>query len=110
MHAKLSKRRETSPALPDTPAGARSRAKIFPQWMYRDPVEVVERVESAERLARERVQRLRELDREQSVKRAQSAMRECLASMVRVVLAPPEIRLKRARIQRLAREAMKERK
>jgi hypothetical protein len=110
MHAKLRKRRETYPALPDTPPSAVSRAKILPQWMYRDPAEVVERVETAELRAEAR-QRIRELAREQELERMQqSTLQQMAAALKRVIFAPPEIRLKRARIQALARAAIKERK
>jgi len=79
--------------------------------MYRDPAEVAARIESDE-LDAEAHARLRELERKQA---AECEQRSLLARMGiglrRVIFAPPEIRLKRLRIQALARaERLKERK
>jgi hypothetical protein len=84
--------------------------KILPAWMYRDPAEVVERVELTELRAEARA-RLRELEREQHVERIQRSLLERMGiGLPRAIFAPPAVRMKRARIQALARAAMKERK
>lgn len=81
--------------------------KVFPQWMYGDPAEAVERIENIELRAEARA-RVRELEQEQLQRSAFDKMTSVLR---RVIFAPPEIRMKRARIQALARaEKMKERK
>ena len=60
--------------------------------------------------ARESVRNIRELAREQELRRAeQSTLGQMALALKRVIFAPPEIRMKRARIQALARAAMKER-
>lgn len=110
MHAKLRKRRETNPAYPDTPPGAALRAKILPQWMYRDPAEAIERIENIGLRAEAR-ERIRDLEREQDAERVRRSLFERMTlGLRRVILAPPAIRRKRARIQALARAGMKERK
>jgi len=82
--------------------------KVFPAWMYRDPATVAERIENTELRARARI---RELVQEQELGRMQQSTLEQMALVLkRVIFAPPEIRMKRARIQALARAAMKERK
>lgn len=85
--------------------------KVFPQWMYRDPAEAVERIENIELRAEARA-RVRDLQREHDLERIQqSTLEKMTAALRRVVFAPPEIRMKRARIQALVRAAkMKERK
>lgn len=84
--------------------------KIFPAWMYRDPADVAERTESAELRAEARA-RIRELAQAQELEQLQQSTPEQMArALKRAIFAPPEIRMKRARIQALAREAMKERK
>lgn len=84
--------------------------KIFPAWMYRDPADVAERIEFTELRAEERA-RIRELEREQEMERLQRLLYEQMGvGLTRVIFAPPEVRLKRARIQALVRKAMKERK
>ena len=84
--------------------------KVFPEWMYRDPCEVAERVEKTQLRAEDRA-RVREIEREQDLMRQQRSLYEQMsAGLRRVIFAPPEIRLKRARIQALVRKAMKERK
>ena len=82
--------------------------KVFPAWMYRDPATVAERIENTELRARARI---RELVQEQELGRMQQSTLEQMALVLkRVIFAPPEIRMKRARIQALARAAMREQK
>lgn len=84
--------------------------KVFPAWMYRDPATVAERVENTELRAEARA-RIRELAQGHELERmGQSTLEQMALVLKRVIFAPPEIRMKRARIQALAREGMKERK
>lgn len=84
--------------------------KILPAWMYRDPAEVIERIENTELRAEART-RLRDLERQHEAECMQRSLLERMGvGLRRVIFAPPEIRMKRARIQALARSAMKERK
>jgi hypothetical protein len=79
----------------------------LPAWMYDDPAEVVERVENAELRAASRA-RIRELEEERRAGRiAQLTFESTVAIVRRVIFAPPDIRMKRARIQALTRAAMK---
>ncbi len=80
--------------------------KIFPAWMYRDPCDVAERVEGAVLRAEAR-SRADERAREQLDRVEQSALDRMVRIPKRAIFAPPEIRMKRARIQALARAAMK---
>jgi hypothetical protein len=83
--------------------------KVFPGWMYRDPAETVERLENMQLRAQARA-RIHELELERELRRANgSALEQMARAIRRVIFAPPEIRLKRARIQALARKAMRER-
>jgi len=108
---------ENNPALPALPFSASvARAargvpmKVFPAWMYRDPAIAAERLENIELRAEARA-RLRELAQGQEIERMeQSTLEQMVLTLKRVIFAPPEIRMKRARIQALAREAMKGRK
>jgi len=108
-------RLETTPGKPGSPfwldrlrASGGAAMKVFPAWMYRDPATVAERIENTELRARARI---RELVQEQELGRMQQSTLEQMALVLkRVIFAPPEIRMKRARIQALARAAMKERK
>jgi hypothetical protein len=84
--------------------------KVFPAWMYRDPAIAAERLENIELRAEAR-ERIRELAREQELERMEQSTLDQMALMLRrVIFAPPEIRMKRARIRALARKAMKEQK
>ena len=108
---------ENNPALPALPVFASvARAergvpmKVFPAWMYGDPAIAAERLENIELRAEAR-ERIRELAQGQELERMeQSTLEQMALALKRVIFAPPEIRLKRARIQALAREAMKGRK
>ena len=108
---------ENNPALPALPVFASvARAergvpmKVFPAWMYGDPAIAAERLENIELRAEAR-ERIRELAREQEIERMEQSTLDQMALMLRrVIFAPPEIRMKRARIRALARKAMKEQK
>jgi hypothetical protein len=77
--------------------------KILPAWMYRDPAEVVERVELTELRAEARA-RVRELEREQEFRAARKRL-DC------GVLTAATVRLiNRVRIRSLVRQVLKERK
>lgn len=83
--------------------------RIFPAWMYGDPAEAAARIEAMEINAEDRA-RIREIERAQELEQLQRALYQRMGvGFQRVVLASPEIRLKRARIQALTRKAMKER-
>jgi hypothetical protein len=110
MHAKYKNGGRIIPRFPDTPTGAAARAKVLPQWMYRDPAEVAQRLESIESRAETR-SRVLQLEREREIAIARHTLLERMAAgLRRIVFAPPEIRMRRARIQALTRAALKERK
>jgi hypothetical protein len=73
--------------------------------MYGDPAMAVERIENAE-LRVEARDRIRELERERELERMRR-MVEQRPSAIRMIFAPPEIRLKRARIQALTQAALR---
>lgn len=79
--------------------------KVFPAWMYGDPAIAAERLEGIELRAEARA-RIRELAQERELDQVQQSTLDQM--LKRVIFAPPEIRMKRARIQALARAAMKE--
>jgi hypothetical protein len=83
--------------------------RIFPAWMYRDPAEAAARIEATE-INSELRARLRQIERAQELEQLQRALYERMGvGLRRIALAPPEVRIKRARIQALTRRAMKER-
>jgi hypothetical protein len=83
--------------------------RIFPAWMYRDPADAAARIEATEINAELRA-RIRQIERVQEIEQLQRALYQRMGvGLKRVALAPPDVRMKRARIQALTRKAMKER-
>jgi hypothetical protein len=76
--------------------------RVFPAWMYRDPADVADRIETAEARAAER-ERLREIDREREFSTVRKKVSYGALTAVTVRL------INRTRIRALVSRALKER-
>lgn len=84
--------------------------RIFPAWMYGDPAIAAERLERVEARSQERAE-LRKFRREQEFEQMRrTPIDSPRAGSSRIVFAPPEIRVKQARIQALLRAALRARR